>query len=151
MNEEELKKAWDLFIEEKNLNYSSSLNPWEMFKAGFIAGTKQNSHKHGVSGKRPFDTIPYLKTRLGNAKRALENAKDDALWTAYYTGRIELLEFIIEELSQAACASGAVAWRTCGRDCAASGMGATTQRKKLAYNVPQLCAVAENMAQTLNV
>jgi len=30
---------------------------------------------------------------------------------------------------------GAVAWRTCGRDCAASGMGATTQRKKLAYNV----------------
>jgi len=30
---------------------------------------------------------------------------------------------------------GALAWRTCGRDCAASGMGATTQRKKLAYNV----------------
>lgn len=30
---------------------------------------------------------------------------------------------------------GAVAWRTCGRVCAASGMGATTQRKKLAYNV----------------
>lgn len=29
---------------------------------------------------------------------------------------------------------GAVAWRTCGRVCAASGMGATTQRKKLAYN-----------------
>jgi len=29
---------------------------------------------------------------------------------------------------------GAVAWRTCGLDCAASGMGATTQRKKLAYN-----------------
>jgi hypothetical protein len=29
---------------------------------------------------------------------------------------------------------GAMAWRTCGRDCAASGMGATTQRKKLAYN-----------------
>jgi hypothetical protein len=29
---------------------------------------------------------------------------------------------------------GAVAWRTCGRICAASGMGATTQRKKLAYN-----------------
>ena len=29
---------------------------------------------------------------------------------------------------------GAVAWRTCGRNCAASGMGATTQRKKLAYN-----------------
>jgi hypothetical protein len=30
---------------------------------------------------------------------------------------------------------GGSAWRTCGRDCAASGMGATTQRKKLAYNV----------------
>jgi len=30
---------------------------------------------------------------------------------------------------------GAGDWRTCGRDCAASGMGATTQRKKLAYNV----------------
>jgi hypothetical protein len=29
---------------------------------------------------------------------------------------------------------GAVAWRTCGRVCAASGMGAPTQRKKLAYN-----------------
>ncbi len=29
---------------------------------------------------------------------------------------------------------GAVAWRTCGLDCAPSGMGATTQRKKLAYN-----------------
>jgi len=34
---------------------------------------------------------------------------------------------------------GAVAWRTCGRVCAASGMGATTQRKKLAYNGLQLC------------
>jgi hypothetical protein len=30
---------------------------------------------------------------------------------------------------------GAVAWRTCGRVCVASGMGATTRRKKLAYNV----------------
>ena len=29
---------------------------------------------------------------------------------------------------------GAVDWRTCGLVCAASGMGATTQRKKLAYN-----------------
>jgi hypothetical protein len=29
---------------------------------------------------------------------------------------------------------GALAWRTCGLVCAASGMGATTQRKKLAYN-----------------
>jgi hypothetical protein len=37
---------------------------------------------------------------------------------------------------------GAVAWRTCGRDCAASGMGATTQRKKLAYNVSNVCHVA---------
>jgi len=30
---------------------------------------------------------------------------------------------------------GVLAWRTCGLDCAASGMGATTQRKKLAYNI----------------
>jgi len=29
---------------------------------------------------------------------------------------------------------GGSAWRTCGQVCAASGMGATTQRKKLAYN-----------------
>jgi len=36
---------------------------------------------------------------------------------------------------------GAVAWRTCGRVCAASGMGATTQRKKLAYNVSSAYAV----------
>lgn len=36
---------------------------------------------------------------------------------------------------------GALAWRTCGRDCAASGMGATTQRKKLAYNVSGVCLV----------
>jgi len=34
---------------------------------------------------------------------------------------------------------GGLAWRTCGRDCAASGMGATTQRKKLAYNGQSLC------------
>jgi hypothetical protein len=38
---------------------------------------------------------------------------------------------------------GAVAWRTCGRDCAASGMGATTQRKKLAYNGRDVCPCGE--------
>jgi len=38
---------------------------------------------------------------------------------------------------------GALAWRTCGRGCAASGMGATTQRKKLAYNVSSAYAVRD--------
>jgi len=36
---------------------------------------------------------------------------------------------------------GAMAWRTCGLVCAASGMGATTQRKKLAANVSSAYAV----------
>ena len=44
---------------------------------------------------------------------------------------------------------GAVAWRTCGLDCAASGMGATTQRKKLAYNVSGAYEVAALKIQSL--
>lgn len=50
---------------------------------------------------------------------------------------------------------GAVAWRTCGWVCAASGMGATTQRKKLAYNASGVCvraiSIDETIFKTLNI
>jgi len=50
MNEETLKEAWELFIKERELSFSSNLNPWEMFKAGFIAGTKQKLQQPVVGG-----------------------------------------------------------------------------------------------------
>lgn len=50
MNEETLKEAWELFLKERELSYSSNMNPWEMFKAGFIAGTKQKLNIHGIGG-----------------------------------------------------------------------------------------------------
>jgi len=42
------------------------------------------------------------------------------------------------------CIAGAVAWRTCGRYCAASGMGATTQRSNIAYNERVHISVGRN-------